>query len=62
MSKLFVKPAIDDSIVRDPARGGQPLPADGAEVPNNSYWQRRINDGSVVRSTPPKKTTKQGDK
>jgi len=60
MSKLFVKPARDNLIIRDPMRGGQPLPAEGAGVPSNSYWQRRINDGSVVVTTPPKQT--KGDK
>ncbi|QLI80792.1 DUF2635 domain-containing protein [Chitinibacter fontanus] len=36
--------------VPDPERGGF-LPPEGAEVPDNQYWQRRLNDGDVQLQT-----------
>lgn len=34
------------------------LPAEGAEVPHNAYWQRRIQAGDVtVRKAKPSKAT-----
>ena len=52
---MFVKPAAG-FVVRDPANA-EPLPADGREVPDNEYWQRRLRDGDVVPAKPaaPKK-------
>ena len=50
---MFVKP-VDKSLVRDPERNNQHLPADGANVPCNAYWLRRINEGSVVKTKVPK--------
>ncbi|MDU9391542.1 DUF2635 domain-containing protein [Pseudomonas sp. zfem002] len=35
-----------------PEKGGELLPAEGAAVPLNAYWQRRINDGDAVRTAP----------
>lgn len=42
---MFVKPK-DGISVRCPVKGS-PLPVDGAEVPDNVFWRRRINDGDV---------------
>ncbi|HFV9182098.1 TPA: DUF2635 domain-containing protein, partial [Yersinia enterocolitica] len=36
---------------RDPVKGTF-LPESGAEVPDNSFWRRRLNDGDVVREQP----------
>lgn len=47
MTKLKLKPARPDLLVRSPS-SGRPLPVEGAEVPNNSYWRRRMKDGDVV--------------
>lgn len=47
MDKLRVKPADPDAIVRD-SESGKILPAEGAPVDNNTYWRRRLRDGSVV--------------
>lgn len=44
---MWVKPARAGLIVRDPETMKQ-LPDDGAEVPVNSYWIRRLRDGDVV--------------
>nr|WP_276544408.1 DUF2635 domain-containing protein [Pseudomonas grimontii] len=38
----------------DPAKGGALLPEKGDSVPLNAYWQRRINDGDVVKAEPEK--------
>ncbi|WP_420865029.1 DUF2635 domain-containing protein [Pseudomonas simiae] len=45
----------------DPSKGGALLPEKGDSVPLNAYWQRRINDGDVVKAEPekaPKPTVK----
>lgn len=44
---MKVKPAIEGAIIRDPITK-QPLPAQGREVPDNSFWRRRLADGEVV--------------
>lgn len=51
MQHLKVKPANENIIVRMPEKQYQALPIDGDEVPNNSYWQRRLKDGDVERVT-----------
>lgn len=43
---MFVKP-MAGLLVRDPVTKRQ-LPADGKEVPETSFWLRRIADGSVI--------------
>lgn len=43
---MFVKPNNGLSV-RDPVKG-TPLPEKGAEVPDNTFWQRRLRDGDVV--------------
>ena len=42
---MFVKPNNGLSV-RCPVRG-EPLPKDGAEVPDNTFWHRRLKDGDV---------------
>jgi len=58
---LFVKPATNPKaadhggsvlVVRDPANG-RTLPPEGAQVPDNSFWHRRLKDGDVVESRRP---------
>lgn len=44
---MFVKPK-DGVKVRDEAPPYAHLPNDGAEVPDNSFWNRRLADGDVV--------------
>ncbi|TWA69732.1 uncharacterized protein DUF2635 [Azospirillum baldaniorum] len=48
---MYVKPK-PGALVRDPETR-EPLPAEGAEVPENQYWMRRLADGDVVRADPP---------
>lgn len=48
---MFVKPQ-DGLSVRDPVKGA-PLPKNGAEVPDNTFWRRRISDGDVTLVTSP---------
>lgn len=45
---LRVKPADPDALVRVPERNFLPLPAEGADVPDNAYWRRRLRDGDVT--------------
>ena len=49
--EISIKPA-DGYVVRDPSSAA-PLPATGAVVHHSAYWQRRINEGSVVITTAP---------
>lgn len=51
MSSLYVKPAVEGSIVRQPHRSFKPLPPHGAMVPKTVYWARRLKDVSVVKTT-----------
>ena len=46
MSTMIVKPA-KGLRVPNPATG-QPLPEEGAEVPRDQYWTRRILDLEVI--------------
>jgi hypothetical protein len=48
---MYVKP-IDGATVRYPVTLGI-LPKDGAEVPDDTYWNRRVRDGSVIVVTAP---------
>jgi len=42
-------------IVRQPEREGAPLAEDGAWVPRNAYWLRRLREGSVEEAREPNK-------
>ncbi|TKI02894.1 DUF2635 domain-containing protein [Martelella alba] len=42
---MFVKPNTGRAV-RDPVKGTL-LPAEGAEVPDTSFWRRRLRDGDV---------------
>lgn len=44
---MNVKPAREGLVIRDP-HTKRPLPAEGARVPDNSFWNRRLADGDVV--------------
>jgi hypothetical protein len=50
--RMFLKPARPDLIVRDPI-SLQPLPAEGREIQESSFWVRRLIDGDVVEATAP---------
>lgn len=47
---LCIKPAEDGLVVRDP-RTMEPLPGYGKEVPDTSFWRRRLRDGGVEKTT-----------
>lgn len=47
---MFVKPTAGRHVP-DPARGDT-LPPEGREVEPTQYWQRRLNDGDVIESSP----------
>lgn len=55
---MFVKPAartVEGAplVVRDPDLRDL-LPAEGRDVPETQYWQRRLMEGDVVLAEPPK--------
>lgn len=54
--RFYLKPG-DGLKVVDPDTG-EPLPADGADVPKTPYWLRRLRDGDVTRTARPKTRTK----
>ncbi|WP_411197245.1 DUF2635 domain-containing protein [Klebsiella variicola] len=58
---MFVKPK-DGLSVRCPVRG-EALPKEGAEVPDNTFWRRRLKDGdvSLVLEKSEKNTAKKED-
>lgn len=53
MEKMFIKPSREGLVVRDPMLAMQPLPAEGAWKPCDSYWTRRLIAGDVVETAPP---------
>ena len=54
MNELYLTPK-DGVTVRDPV-SGLALPATGAAKPRTAYWLRRLRDGDVSASQPPKAT------
>lgn len=60
MIKVFVKP-VTGRVVPCPERGRN-LAEAGEEVIINAYWQRRINDGDVIKIESAKAETKRGNK
>ncbi len=51
---MFVKPAKTGLIIRDP-ESHEPIPEKGREVPDTTFWRRRIKDGDVVSAGPEKR-------
>jgi hypothetical protein len=49
---MRVKPVDPNAVIRDP-HTRMPLPAEGGEVPENSFWVRRVLAGEVVRIDQP---------
>ena len=49
---MKVKPVDPTAVIRDP-HTKQQLPAEGGEVPENSFWTRRLLAGEVVRIDEP---------
>lgn len=47
---MFVKPNNGLSV-RCPVKGIS-LPKEGAEVPDNTFWRRRLSDGDVTVAKP----------
>lgn len=45
---MKVKPVDPNAVIRDPHTLRQ-LPPEGAEVPENTFWTRRLLAGEVVR-------------
>lgn len=44
---MKVKPAIPGAVIRDPA-SRRVLPQEGGDVPETSFWIRRLRAGEVV--------------
>lgn len=45
---MKVKPADPNAVIRDP-HTKRVLPADGGDVPDDNFWNRRLLSGEVVR-------------
>jgi len=52
---VYLVPAPGLNVI-DPANG-QPLPPEGKEVQDSTYWRRRLVEGDVTEGAP-KKTAK----
>lgn len=52
---MRVKPADPAAVIRDPVTLRQ-LPAEGGEVPDSTFWLRRLRAGEVVRIDQPEPT------
>lgn len=52
--RLHVKPARAGDVLRDPGHPSKrwSLPAEGALVPDNTFWRRRLISGDVIRVEP----------
>jgi hypothetical protein len=48
---MRVRPAVPGTVIRDP-HTRRHIPDEGAKVPRNSYWLRRLRDGDVVLVEP----------
>lgn len=61
-AEIFIKPAKDGLIVRDPITT-RPLDAEGESKPRNKHWLRRLKDKDVVEAKRPvvKSTAKPAD-
>ena len=46
--KMKIVPA-EGALLRDPDNMKRIIPATGGEVPNNTYWRRRVRDGSAKK-------------
>lgn len=55
-TQIHIKPATADLKIRLPDRPMEFLPAEGALVEKNTFWLRRLRDGSVVEAKPAAKT------
>jgi hypothetical protein len=72
---MFVKPARPGLVIRIPElysgknnrlrpgiKEARLLPETGADVPENSYWLRRLKFGDVVKTQPPQSPLEALDK
>ncbi len=50
---MFVKPAKGVNVRNPDSMQLEHIPATGAEVPESTYWNRRLKSGDVVRCAPP---------
>ena len=53
MTNIYVKP-VDGARVRQPERGNQVMPEEGASVPVNGYYTQLLRFGDVVKASKPK--------
>lgn len=65
MPSLYVTPALQEDgtpfLVRQPHKSYLPLPVEGAWVPDNEYWRRRIRDRDAIEAEPPREDDGAGD-
>lgn len=56
-NRVFVRPA-EGVVLRNPLTGER-IPEEGSHVQLNSFWRRRIQEGSLVIAKPAKQQKKQ---
>ena len=56
MPLFYVKPERGKRVPNPDT--GVPLPVEGAQVPKNQYWLRRLQDGDIVVTETRKKPSK----
>ena len=61
MTTLFLKPKNGARVLDPDQRPPRPLPETGTRVNDNLYWRRRISEGVVEISNPPKPAKKAKD-
>jgi hypothetical protein len=56
MTRIRVRPARPNLLIPDPDAPATDrwLPPEGRAVPDTEYWRRRLADGDVVPSSPPR--------
>lgn len=58
MTQQFIKPAREDLVVRRPDNFKR-LPATGDTVTWSPFWQKRLDEGSIVKAEPVPNTAPQ---
>jgi hypothetical protein len=53
VQKMFVKPKVPGTTVRQHDHDMQPLPQEGAWVVSSNIWQARLLNGDIVETEPP---------
>lgn len=53
MEKVYIKLKTENLVIRDPVTKAI-VPPEGRWVVMSTYWRRRLNDGDMIESKPPR--------